>query len=472
MGRSPRYEIIAQRDIEENLYKEKTRKNYAILKRINKLSNLDLLDLCFKNDEVRKAVSSTIYKSNPSCQSWRHIGDSWNSDVKIHGVLRKLLVLSDTFLDHEFNYPAIKKILQYEEDFVRPIDTWGPKSRNAHQQILSLIRHVFAKYPTPSFLEKYFMMGNVPNSEVLLYIHMGAGKSLKTFEGFPKWLSIPNRSLHHLYTTPDTMDFVTAIRRCQVLYMGGDQYIFYALMRANILRENLPITKADGETDYHPRHDEFWQSVMKFFIEHRMIVPTKIAEVIDYINNVKFVDGREMDENGIFVAVNPPHRNFSMKGRNPQTLIDHSDEWHYNRTRIQRVNQRLVNNNRYVSTTKLKDYSWTGINIRNCTITRGKDTKYQIIQLKTFFELRDEGSDMHHCVGTYASSCSSGKSTIFSIRQFIKNTFTQRMATIELRGFNLVQIRGKYNRKPDDVTLSIIKDWARGELLTISSYAI
>lgn len=474
MGRCPRYIQVAIDEQKEAESKEKTKKDYAILRKINRVSNLDLLDLCFENEEVRKSVSGTLYKSNPSHQSWGHIGGAWNTnDISILQVLRKLLVLSDSFLDHEFNYPALKKILQYEKDFVRPIDTWVPKSRNAHQQIISLIRHLFAKYPTPSFLEKYFMERLGSNTEVLLYIHMGAGKSLKTFERFPTWLSIPNKSLHHLYTTPDTMDFVTAIRRSQVLYMGGDEYIFNALMRSNVLREILGTTRRGDETEFHPRDDEFWQSVMKFFIEHRMIIPTKIAEVIDYINNMKFVEGRERDEHGGFHYVPPPHPNFSMKGRNPQSLIDQSDAWHYYKSRLQRINNRLMRGriqNR--ATVKLTDYSWNGVKIPNYSVAHGKETKYHIIQLKSFFELRDEGSDMHHCVGTYASSCNSGKCSIFSVRQSLRDQFQQRTATIEIRNNQIVQIRGKYNKKPGDTTLTIIKDWASFELLTISNYAI
>lgn len=476
MGKRPRYEVIAQREEKEALHKERVKNDYVILKKINKLSNLDLLDLCFSNDEVRTSVSRTMYKSNPSYESWVSLCSSGWGTVAGSSVLQNLRIVlsaSDNFLDHKLSFVTFKRIFEYEKDFVRPINTWVPKSRNAHQQLLSLIRHLFAKYPTPSFLEKSFSTSERDGSNrgILLYIHMGAGKSLKTFTGFPNWLSLHNRSLHHLYTTPDEMDLVSALRRCQVLYMGGDEYIFNALMRANILRENLPVTRLNGETEYKPLHDEFWLTVMKFFIENRMIVTSKIAEVIDYINNIKYVTGRAMDENGRFHDVPPQHPNLSMKGRNPQTLIDQSDEWHYNRARLQRANQRLVQGNRYLPSSSMKDYSWQGSNIRNITIARGKDTKYHIIQLKSFFELRDEGTDMHHCVGTYASSCSNGKCAIFSVRQFIKGQFFQRTATIEVRGNNVEQIRGKYNRKPDDTTMNVIKDWAYDEVLNISKYA-
>lgn len=477
MGKCPRYEVIAQREEKEALHKEKVKNDYAILKKINKLSNLELLDLCLSNDNVRTSVSRTMYKSNPSYESWVSLCSSGWGTVSGAVILRNLRIVlsaSDSFLDYKHSFDTFKKIFDYVTDFVRPIETWVPKSRNAHQQLLSLIRHLFAKYPTPSFLEKSFYTHEPGggNRGILLYIHMGAGKSLKTFTGFPDWLSLHNRSLHHLYTTPDEMDLVPALRRCQVLYMGGDEYIFNALMRANILREPLPRTRLDGEDEFKPLHDEFWLTVMKFFIENRMIVTSKIAEVIDYINNIKYLRGREMDENGRFHDVPPQHPNLSMKGRNPQTLIDHSDEWHYNRARLQRVNQRMVQGNRYSPASSMKDYSWTGSSIRDCAIPRGKDTKYHIVQLKSFFELRDEGADMHHCVGTYATSCSSGRCTIFSVRQFTKGKFSQRTATIEVRGRNVEQIRGKYNRKPDDTTMNIIKDWAYDEVLNISKYAI
>lgn len=473
MGKVAKYIEIETNQVKNELLGKKAVDQYMITKKINKVSNLELLDLFFTDKNIRDNIGS-IYRSNPSYTSWQIIRGYYNHDNGkcILRELRKLLVISDNFIGNERSLDVLKSVLDYKDQFVRPIETWSPKSRNVYQQLISLIRHLFAKYPTPSFLEKSFFSGMFEG--IYMYIHLGAGKSMKNYDGYPVNMIIHNKAAHHLYSTPDDMEFYTALRRVQVLYMGGDEYIFKALMRANVLRERLPISRVrkTGEKDFSIdfTKEEFWLSVMKFFIDNPMIEPTKIAEVIDYIDNMKFkehstyVDGRH-------VRVAPPHPNFSMKGRNPVSLINQSDQWHYERERLNRVNQRLANISRY-SPKKVENFFWTGRNIKDGLFKRGKKYKYKVIQLLSFYDLRDEGNEMHHCVATYASSCNSGRCAIFSVREYVDDHFNGRTATLEIRENTIVQIRAKYNRKPDDTTISVIKEWANYEMLGISSYAL
>lgn len=467
MGKVAKYIEIETNQVKNEHQYKKNVNQYMITKKINKLPNLELLDLFLADDNVRKNISS-IYKSNPSYTSWQTISREYNRDKNILRELRKLLVISDDFIANQRSIDLLKCVLEYREHFVRPIENWSPKSRNVYQQLISLIRHLFTKYPTPSFLEKCFFSNTIEG--IYMYIHLGAGKSMKNYDGYPVNMIIHNKAAHHLYTTPDDMEFYTSLRRIQVLYMGGDEYIFKALMRANVLSERISISRIrkTGEKEFSLdfTKEEFWLSVMKFFIDNPMIEPNKIAEVIDYIDNMKFkehtgyVDGR-------YVRVAPPHPNFTMKGRNPVSLINQSDQWHYDRERLNRINR--VNRH---SPNKVENFFWTGGNIKDGLFNRGKKYKYKVIQLLSFFDLRDEGNDMHHCVATYASSCKSGRCAIFSVREYVDDYFVGRTATIEIRENSIVQIRAKYNRKPDDTTISVIKEWVNYEMLGISKYAL
>lgn len=162
----------------------------------------------------------------------------------------------------------------------------------------------------------------------------------------------------------------------------------------------------------------------------------------------------------------PPHPTFSMKGRNPMSLINHSNEWHYHRQRQNRALGQLAKGKSDVN------FFWGGVGINDCEFKRGKNSMYEIIQLKSFFDLRDEGNSMRHCVATYATSCNTGKCSIFSVREYQFGVFVGRTATIEVRGREIVQVRGKMNRKPDDTTISIINDWSSNERLSLSKYAL
>ena len=448
----------------------------SLIKKINKASNLELLNLVL-TDEIILQNILLMYDSNSSKDFWKSFKDlisfpkkkdSYNKLlIDYTDFLRKLLSISDNAIAFKYAYRILETVIEYKSEFLRTIETWVPKSRNAEQQLYSIIRHLFTKYPTPVFLEKSFLNGFFEG--VCMYIHLGAGKSLKNYNGYPDGMIIHNKAAHHLYTTPPELGYFEALRRAQILYMGGDEYIFNALMRSNVIRERQFNTL---------RNEEFWLSVMKFFIDNTMIESSKIAELIDYIYHVKFQTSRGVID-GRHTEIPPEHPNFSMKGRNPQTLINQSDDWHYYKQRTAEINRRLAigNNNYGYPRAKYANYTWIGYRINNKTYTKGKSLdgspiEYKVIQLLSSDELLHEGNYMHHCVGTYGPSCLNGKCAIFSVRHFLYNKQADITATVEVRDDRIVQIRGKYNRKPDDKTISVIENWAKDEYLRINSSAL
>lgn len=483
MARVPKYINNLIEEEKSKIKIEKAIDKYSIAKKINKSSNNQLLSLFLHDQKYRDGITD-LYRSNPSYKSWQDIRTTWNTNANhnLFHYLQLLLKVSDNFLDYENAVATLNNIIVHKDNFVRPFDEWKPKSRNAEQQVRSLIRHLFAKYPTPTFLEKYFFVETTSQNNlsehhgnkldaIKMYLHMGSGKSMKSYEGYPLGMVIHKKAAHHLYTTPEDLDLISALRRIQVLYLGGDKYIFRALMRANVLRERVPNIRirknGSDEWEQSTEVDEFWISVMKFFIDNPMIEPDKISEIIDYINNMKFLKQRTYVD-GRYVTIDPPHPTFTMKGRTPVSILNQSNQWHYERNRLNRENHR--NNMNY--RTGGQNYSWSGVNIKDGEFRRSKVYKYKVIQLCTYFELRDEGNEMHHCVATYASSCSAGRCSIFSVREYIEDSFNCRTATIEVRGGSIVQIRAKYNKKPNDTTISVIKEWADYEKLTISQYAL
>jgi len=196
-----------------------------------------------------------------------------------------------------------------------------------------------------------------------------------------------------------------------------------------------------------------------------MIETNKISEIIDYINNMKFVRNRVVI-NGISVyEPTPPHPNFTMKGRTPISLINQSDNWHYEKNKLNNI--RL--NGRKISSQQ--NYSWEGLPINDGNFLIKKINNYKVIQLRSYHELIDEGKTMHHCVATYANSCFNGLCGIFSVRLFVDDMYFSTEATIEVRKFNVVQIRGKYNKSVSDIVSQVINNWATENQLNIGKYA-
>jgi hypothetical protein len=70
---------------------------------------------------------------------------------------------------------------------------------------------------------------------------------------------------------------------------------------------------------------------------------------------------------------------------------------------------------------------------------------------------------MRHCVASYVGSCSSIRTSIWSLRKSIENDRDIRLVTIEVsnaRG-TIVQVRGRCNRLPTEGELSLLENWGQ-----------
>ena len=69
---------------------------------------------------------------------------------------------------------------------------------------------------------------------------------------------------------------------------------------------------------------------------------------------------------------------------------------------------------------------------------------------------------MRHCVASYVGSCSSGRTSIWSLRKSIEDGRVIRLVTIEIsnRPGTIVQVRGRCNRLPTEGELALLASWS------------
>lgn len=84
---------------------------------------------------------------------------------------------------------------------------------------------------------------------------------------------------------------------------------------------------------------------------------------------------------------------------------------------------------------------------------------YVFILPKRASDLVEEGSALHHCVGTYVEDHASGKTTIVFIRNSDK--LDRPLYTMEFRKKDIVQIRAKYNKKPPNEVFEAAEIWKK-----------
>src|SRR5262249_41232569 len=138
-----------------------------------------------------------------------------------------------------------------------------------------LLRHLIATYDVPTFMDSAWMAGLTPESikQQGWYKHVGRGQNIRTASDLP--LPLSKRQAHAFLSAPDDMDILTAFRWALVIDSGGDDRLVRSLMTTQI-----GVTFED---------EEFWGSVIRFFVTHPEVKPEDHGPIIDFLYNQKFV---------------------------------------------------------------------------------------------------------------------------------------------------------------------------------------
>jgi len=334
---------------------------------------------------------------------------------------------------------GIYRLCQYRKHWVRSFKDWDPRTHNPRRQFASLARHLFAKYSIPSFLDCVWFNDT---AYIPWFWHVGQGGNIRTLN---TPVPVTKKIAHHFLQAPDGYSIVNALRFGQIHSLQGDQRLVEAINQTNL-----------GESFLH---EDFWSSVIKFFVQHTMLDRNQVGPVIDYLQNQKFAQQEVWVDRGRRELQPPPQPNLSMKNRDPGVLLRRVEEWH---NRLNRVKVRGSGN---------RQWEKTGIKPLHFETGHDKNLKiWTIEELLTEKELAVEGRKMNHCVASYAHSCVQRRSSIWSMSL---ETFQgiQPQLTIEVNQWKtIVQARGKRNIPPTTQQKNIMKRWADQVGLSISKW--
>lgn len=196
------------------------------------------------------------------------------------------------------------------------------------------------------------------------------------------------------------------------------------------LTQNIQFSRAVAYNIRNLNQTEFWIDAMSNLC-NKGLDSGDVLEVIDYINEVVFVEGRKID----------------FKNKKLETLYRDIEQWHHElNAKAFFQSHRVVRlPNAFVPNFEL-EY---------------KDSMYKIIQLKKSDELYYEGKYLDHCVYSYKRYCLNKKSFIFSLRCVNENNLEKSLITIEVDDQKQIrQAKGKYNRAATQDEKFIIQKWA------------
>ena len=347
------------------------------------------------------------------------------------------LHLGNTWID------ALLALAHHWQTWLRPVEDWQPRTHNTRRQFASLAHHLLAEHPVPIFMDSVWFLGTDATAirRQRWFTHIGRGKNLRTAD-IP--LPLTKRMAHHFLLAPNHFTVDQGLRWGQVLGLGGTAHLAQAVISTRLGQQF--------------ENDDFWITVIRFFIDNPMLDLVHLGPIIDYLQNQRFEKRDEFVAPGVFKRMPSPQPNLTMKGRSPEGLLRQVERWHW-----QLAHEKV----------DLKS-QWPGSGIMGFDCIEGKEgtpslRRWTIRELLNSHALVAEGRAMRHCVGSYAQSCSRRVTSIWTL-QMQNHEGNHRILTVEVRLSDkvLCQARGKRNVLPDGKSRDILRRWAAKEGLRLS----
>ena len=319
-----------------------------------------------------------------------------------------------SLLRNYYSVKALHSMCSFGDRLQRNVEDWVNQELSAEKQISSLIRHCFAKFETPAFLEASFFSSD--KIQILWYVQLGAGRSVKTLSQMP--LKLSSKMAHEFRHAPEVFTPWEALRYAQALGFGASS------RTAKILAQSCLAQN-------YGKHEVFWSGAVQFFSRKENIENTQLQLILDYLEHA---------------YANNPSLNF--KGRTYGALLKQSQEWQ---------------KNVYINSVGgIIDWKPSGITpLYREEYEQGKKIVYKTIELLNSAKLYDEGKEMNHCVAEYNEVCQEKKCAIFSMQRELAGQEAERLATIEIELPNkeLGEFKAKFNQEPSSKAQDLLDYW-------------
>lgn len=317
---------------------------------------------------------------------------------------------------------------------IRPIEEWRPKGKNPRRNWQSLLRHLFAKYSLPLFMDKAWE-GDYKAEEIEVYIQVAQGANLRKVVAEP--LPLNKKMAHFALQAPSHYNYNEAAWRGLILSLNGSKVLVKAWLKL------LPLVEKEEFA--------FWQNAFAFLVNYPFANTKQAKRVIRYIQAQKFGARQKVDYYVAKQAAENP--DFSLKGRSFKQLLQLVKDYEARQ------------NARYIS--------WKGSAIPDFEWKNGKQEKgYEIRQLFNTKEIIAEGQIMRNCVATYTRECVEGTSSIWTMRHW-QGECEKPCLTIELEVQEggkevVIQALGKTNRRAKPQEMQVVRRWAKENGLEIN----
>ncbi len=333
-----------------------------------------------------------------------------------------------------------------------PVEEWLPVGLDTATNVGSLARHLLTRYYVPSFMDAAWFHGFTRQGRMFRdwFVHIGVGRNIRRAD---TPVRLTEKASHHFLQAPSDSTIVGAIRYGQVLALGGDAYPARAI--------------AESRLGLFLPDEEFWESVLHFFVNQQAMNLSDVGPIIDYLYSQKFGEAEPAALADSRAHDDAPDPGLSMKGRTLAALLRRVDDWH----------------DKLARESKRPRASWQPSGIAPFLLERPDAYKvmhtWVVRELLNSRELMEEGREQKHCVFSYGANCINGTCSIWSLRVRAGNDLRfRRLFTVEVNNARraIVQVRGRCNKTLGSFRRSermraageMLRRWARESRLSVA----
>jgi len=346
--------------------------------------------------------------------------------------------------DEENSYfRALEKVAKFSDKWIRQPEDWVCNTKNPDRQFSSIIRHLFAKYDIPAFMNNVWFNPDRKNTQIYWFINIGKGENIRKQMGLP--IELTKKMAHQFVQAPNNYNIEQAFRWAQIHGMCGNERVCHGVLGTKLVEELF-------------LSEIFWVSVIQFFINNPMLDTNQYGPIVDYIYNQKYTPIGNIAVDGRIINLGPPQPGLSMHRRNPETLLSQVERWHKDLNK--KGNQQSL------------AWKTCGINGMEWEEGNEKNKKIHIVkELLSSSDLQKEGKAMHNCVSSYGHSCNNYRSAIYSY-SILTTVGIEKRLTVEVNIVmrQIVSIRSDYNKEPKMIDMANLRKWAQQRNLGFASY--
>jgi len=345
--------------------------------------------------------------------------------------------------------PALVRVAAFSCNWVRAPSDWKPETGiSPEEQWSSLLRHLFAKWPVPAFMDSVWLLpGDIIRRERHWYCHFAEGGSWRTARDMPPGIS--RRTIHHAMGAPARLTLIQALRWGQLQALGARQELVDAVLAS-------PMAKLLS-------HEAIWSRLLEkvaacpHFEERDFgVIADLLVDLLDHGHEKRV--GWLLDQSLPELRRHCYRRWQSLLNAAEANGISFRDKL-LTRSGL-RAELRHFSNSRWDPMEGVSPFEVTP------HAGDGDASGWTIVELRCHARLAREGRSMRHCVEDYWRCCHAGRCAIFSLARRLTGDDAGKIiphVTIEVhrKSRRVVQLRGKWNRYPPPFERSLIGEWAR-----------